>query len=150
MQLAGKCGNEFPIGRSWPTRPSLENSRWSLVDANEYTPPMAALVLIADDEDGVRFGLVALCQQAGYRTIEAASGREVLEQVATHQPDLVLLDLNMPHGSGLDILPQLVEPADAPSVVILTGFADVGTAVQAMRLGADNLLEKPVSSEDLR
>ncbi|MFT7671577.1 MAG: two-component system response regulator AtoC [Planctomycetota bacterium] len=111
---------------------------------------MAALVLIADDEDGVRFGLVALCQQAGYRTIEAASGREVLEQVATHQPDLVLLDLNMPHGSGLDILPQLVEPADAPSVVILTGFADVGTAVQAMRLGADNLLEKPVSSDDLR
>lgn len=111
---------------------------------------MAALVLIADDEAGVRFGLVALCQQAGYRTIEAGSGREVLEQVATHQPDLVLLDLNMPEGSGLDILPQLVEPADAPSVVILTGYADVRTAVQAMRLGADNLIEKPVSSEDLR
>ena len=111
---------------------------------------MSALVLIADDEPGVRMGLSALCQECGFRAIEASSGREALEQVATHQPDLVLLDLSMPEGSGMDILPQIVGQEDAPAVVILTGYADVRTAVQAMRLGAENLLEKPVEAEDLR
>ena len=113
-------------------------------------PLMTALVLIADDEPLVRLGLCALCQEAGFRTIEAGSGRETLEQVATHQPDLVLLDLSMPEGGGMDILPQLVGQEDAPAVVILTGYADVRTAVHAMRLGAENLLEKPVDAEDLR
>ncbi|HPF13672.1 MAG TPA: hypothetical protein PLJ12_05355 [Planctomycetota bacterium] len=45
---------------------------------------MAALVLIADDDPGVRMALVALCREAGYRTLEASSGRETLEQVAAH------------------------------------------------------------------
>ncbi|MEZ5973455.1 MAG: sigma-54 dependent transcriptional regulator [Planctomycetota bacterium] len=110
---------------------------------------MAALVLIADDDPGVRFALLALCRQAGYRTLEAASGRETLEAVATHQVDLVLLDLDMPEGGGMDILPTLVALDEAPAVVILTGFADVRTAVQAMRLGADNLIEKPVEGPEL-
>ncbi len=110
---------------------------------------MAALVLIADDDAGVRMGLAALCQEAGYRTIEASSGRSALEQVATHNPDLVLLDLDMPEGSGLEVLPELVAQEEPPAVIILTGYADVRTAVQAMRLGADNLLEKPVDTADL-
>ena len=111
---------------------------------------MSALVLIADDDPGVRMGLESLCQAAGYRTAMATSGVETLEQVATHRPDLVLLDLDMPQGSGLEILPQLVSQSEPPAVVILTGYADVRTAVQAMRLGAQNLLEKPVDTSDLK
>jgi len=63
---------------------------------------------------------------------------------------LVLLDLDMPDGSGMEVLSQWTGQEDTPAVVILTGYADVRTAVQAMRLGADNLLEKPVDSPDLR
>ena len=111
---------------------------------------MAALVLIADDDPLVRMGLESLCQAAGYRTALATTGRETLEQVATHSPDLVLLDLDMPGGSGLEILPHLVSQSEPPAVVILTGYADVRTAVQAMRLGAQNLLEKPVDTGDLK
>tara|TARA_R110002126_G_scaffold177860_1_gene326842 strand:+ start:1053 stop:2408 length:1356 start_codon:yes stop_codon:yes gene_type:complete len=111
---------------------------------------MPALILIADDDSGVRLGLVGLCRAAGWRTLEAGSGRETLEQAALERPDVVLLDLDMPEGNGLEVLPTLMSADDPPGVVILTGHADVRTAVQAMRLGADNLLEKPFGGEELQ
>ena len=111
---------------------------------------MPAHLLIADDEDGIRTGLAVICRAAGHRTLEAASGRETLERARSETPDLVLLDLDMPEGSGLEILPELVALDHSPSVVILTGHADVRTAVRAMQLGAVNLLEKPVEPEVLQ
>jgi len=109
-----------------------------------------AHILIADDEPGIRTGLVAICMAGGHRTSEAGTGAETLRLAAEERPDLVLLDLRMPEGDGLEILPKLAAMEDAPAVVILSGFADVRTAVQAMRLGAATVLEKPVDPPGLR
>ena len=111
---------------------------------------MPAHLLIADDEPGVRAGLVAICRDAGHRISEAGTGRETLTLAASEHPDLVLLDLHMPEGTGLDVLPELVALDQPPAVVVLTGYADVRTAVRAMQMGAANLLEKPVEPETLR
>ncbi|MFT7676847.1 MAG: DNA-binding NtrC family response regulator [Planctomycetota bacterium] len=108
---------------------------------------MPARILLADDDPGIRLGLQALLQRAGHEVLEAASGRETLLMAREQQPDLVLLDLVMPDGDGLEILPDLMELKPVPAVVVLTGFADVRTAVQAMRLGAENLLEKPIEPD---
>ncbi|MDG1050412.1 MAG: response regulator, partial [Planctomycetota bacterium] len=99
-----------------------------------------AHILIADDEPGIRTGLVAICMAGGHRTSEAGTGAETLRVAAAERPDLVLLDLRMPEGDGLEVLPKLAAMDDAPAVVILSGFADVRTAVQAMRLGAATVL----------
>ncbi|MEM1449207.1 MAG: sigma-54 dependent transcriptional regulator [Planctomycetota bacterium] len=107
-------------------------------------------VLIADDDAGIRAGLIAICMAGGLRTSEAATGNEALRRATAERPDLVLLDLRMPDGDGLEVLPKLVALEDAPAVVVLSGYADVRTAVQAMRLGAATVLEKPVDPPGLR
>lgn len=108
---------------------------------------MPARILLADDDPGIRLGLQALLQRAGHEVLEAASGHEALILAREQRPDLVLLDLVMPDGDGLETLPELMELNPKPAVVVLTGFADVRTAVQAMRLGAENLLEKPIEPD---
>lgn len=110
---------------------------------------MCAQILLADDDPGIRVGLRALLERAGYAVDEAGSGQEALAMARLETPSLVLLDLVMPGGGGLETLPQLLELDPAPAVVLLSGFADVRTAVRAMRLGADNLLEKPVDPAEL-
>ena len=108
---------------------------------------MPARILLADDDPGIRLGLQAMLQRAGHEVLEAGSGRETLALAQEHHPDLILLDLVMPDGDGLETLPELMELTPTPAVVVLTGFADVRTAVQAMRLGAENLLEKPIEPD---
>ena len=87
---------------------------------------------------------MVLCEALGHRTFEAKSGRETLEVAKRTSPDVVFLDIEMPEGSGLEILPELVEMEPRPQVVMVTGLGDVQTAVSAMRAGAVDFLEKPV------
>ena len=140
-------------GAAGRTSWSLPRDRQRSLDANHIhpaRPTVSALLLIADDDEGIRAGLVGLCRAAGYRTLEAGTGRETLAQAQAAGPDLVLLDLDMPEGTGLEVLPDLTASDDAPAVIVLTGVADVRTAVQAMRAGADNLLQKPIDPDELR
>lgn len=109
-----------------------------------------AHILIADDDAGIRAGLVAMCMAGGHRTSEAGSGNEAVRMVKDERPDLVLLDIRMPDGDGLTVLPEIASGPDAPLVIILSGYADVRTAVQAMKLGATTVLEKPVDPPSLR
>jgi len=111
---------------------------------------MSLRILVADDDARVRNGLVAVVQALGHRTLEAATGREAIAVSERERPDMVLLDLQMPDGTGLEVLPDLVRDADAPSVVMVTGVAEVSTAVAAMRAGAADFLEKPVRLEVLQ
>jgi DNA-binding NtrC family response regulator len=109
-----------------------------------------ARILVADDEPAVRAGLVAMCMAAGHRCVEAGTGAQAIARAREEAPDIVLLDLRMPDGGGLEILPTLVALPNVPSIVILTGFVDVRTAVRAMQAGASNVLEKPVDPPTLR
>ena len=105
---------------------------------------MAHRILIADDDAKVREALVVLCEALGHRAYEAGSGRQTLEVARRATPDVVLLDIEMPEGSGLDVLPELVRLSPRPQIVMITGVGDVQTAVEAMRDGAADFLEKPV------
>jgi DNA-binding NtrC family response regulator len=109
-----------------------------------------ARILVADDEPAVRAGLVAMCMAAGHRCLEAGTGAQALARAREEAPDVVLLDLRMPDGGGLEILPALQALPHGPSIVVLTGYVDVRTAVRAMQEGAANVLEKPVDPPTLR
>ncbi len=110
---------------------------------------MPARILVADDEAVVRAGVAALCRALGYETIEASSGAQTLARSRAERPDIVLLDLSMPEGGGLEILPKLVTLDVPPAVVVLTGATGVATAVESMRAGASDYLQKPVRLETL-
>ncbi|MBK7878554.1 MAG: sigma-54-dependent Fis family transcriptional regulator [Planctomycetes bacterium] len=110
---------------------------------------MAVRILVVDDEPLVRSTISALCRALGHETIEADSATSAQACIAAHEIDLVLLDLGLPGKSGMQALPELAQGEDAPSVIILTGLGDVPTAVEAMRRGATDFLQKPVRLEVL-
>ena len=99
-------------------------------------------VAIVDDDDAVRHSTALLIERAGHRVQAFASGDDFLERQPGHL-DCVLLDMQMPGRSGLDVLKVLDRSDDAPSAVVLTGHGDIALAVEAMRLGATDFLEKP-------
>ena len=106
-------------------------------------------LLVVDDEAPLRRVLVELLRASGHDVEEAASGRLALEALRTKPRDLVLLDLHMEDGSGLETLPEIRRLPEAPAVIVLTGRADVHTAVEAMKAGAADFLQKPADATQL-
>ena len=114
--------------------------------SEEVAPVVArATILLVEDEDTLRRVMRDLLEQEGYRICEARDGAEALEQVDRHNPDLVLLDLNLPNVDGYSVLAQLrSRPAtmDLP-VVVLSARGDEDNEVRVLRLGATDFLTKP-------
>jgi DNA-binding NtrC family response regulator len=108
-----------------------------------------ARVLVVDDEAGVRESLRMLLKQE-CEVVTASGVDEALVAVEATPPDLILLDLVMPGGSGLDLLAALAEHETRPPVVVLTATRTVATAVEAMKLGAADYVTKPFEVEALR
>jgi FixJ family two-component response regulator len=104
-------------------------------------------LLIVDDDDAVLRGLSSYFEQLGYTVIKAATGRAGITAHQTHEPDVTILDLRLPDIDGLQVLEVLRQKK--AMVVLLTGYGDIPTAVQAMRLGAENFLTKPVEMDHL-
>ncbi len=104
-------------------------------------------ILIIDDEGNVRRMLRALLENEGYRVREAPSAEEGLEAVRLETPEVILLDLMLPSMSGLEVLPRLGEEAPGTPVIMMSGRATLGDAVQATRLGAFHFIEKPLTPE---
>lgn len=104
-------------------------------------------LLIVDDDEAVLKGLSSYFEQLGYETIKAATGRAGIAAHGTHNPDVTILDLRLPDIDGLQVLEVLRQKR--AMVVLLTGYGDIPTAVQAMRLGAENFLTKPVEMDHL-
>jgi DNA-binding response OmpR family regulator len=109
-------------------------------------------ILVVDDERNVRTTVRYCLEADGYIVREAADGRDALAQVVEWSPDLILLDLAMPVLDGMMTLKELHDQLgnDMPRVVIATAHGSVKVAIEAMRLGADDFLEKPLLPEDLR
>lgn len=110
-----------------------------------------ATVLIADDHGLIRNGLKQLL--AGERSIEqlgeAASGREALEKLQTERWDLLILDINMPDRSGIDILRHVRAAHPETRVLILSGFPERQYAVNVLRAGASGYVNKEMAPEEL-
>ena len=103
-------------------------------------------ILVVEDEEGVRTFLAEALERDGHEITEARDAAEGLARVADGGFDLVLTDLRMPKGDGMDIVRAVRTGSPDVEVIVLTAFGAVKTAVEAMRLGAFDYLEKPVSS----
>ncbi len=104
-------------------------------------------ILIIDDEGNLRRMLRALLEGEGYTIREAATAEEGLEEVEREPPEAILLDLMLPGMSGLEALPRIGDLAPGVPVVMMSGKATLGDAVQATRLGAFHFIEKPLTPE---
>jgi FixJ family two-component response regulator len=109
----------------------------------------AALIHVVDDDESLRTALLELLAAAGYEARGYASTGEFLLHPPPDRHGCVLLDVRMPGPSGLDLQGALQRQDASLPVIFLTGHADVGTSVRAMKAGAVDFLEKPVAREDL-
>jgi two-component system response regulator AtoC len=99
--------------------------------------------LAVDDDPNFLSALAELIEGQGFTTNTACTLRDARTQVSHRTPDVALIDLYLPDGSGIDLLKDL-EPGASTEVVLMTGHADVESAVQALRLGASDYLTKPL------
>ena len=106
-------------------------------------------VLVADDERNLRELLVRELGRRGHAVTGVSDGRAALDQLADEVPDVLLLDMKMPRVEGIEVLRTLQEYPEAPQVIVMTGFGEVSTAVEAMKLGAYDYLTKPARIEVL-
>jgi DNA-binding NtrC family response regulator len=107
------------------------------------TKAEAPRALIVDDDPGFLAGLSELVKREGFAVTGASSLKQARHEIAAGPPDILLVDLNLPDGSGLSLLEDF-EPVSAPEVVLITGHASVDTAVDALRRGVTDYLTKPV------
>ncbi len=104
-------------------------------------------VLVVDDEESIRESLRMILEYEGYRVDEAAGGGQALARIGDRPPDAVLLDIKMPEMDGLTVLSKLRERGYDMPVLVISGHADVSTAVEATRKGAFDFFEKPLQRE---
>ena len=108
-------------------------------------------ILIVDDSlEIVRVLREYMLSPLGYHVLSAADGKEGLAQALAHAPDLILLDMNMPHMSGMEMLVALRQTECEAPVIFMTLHGSESVAVEAFRLGVCNYLIKPFTSEEVQ
>jgi DNA-binding response OmpR family regulator len=108
------------------------------------------VLVIEDDYETRTFLADALLRPAGYRVIEAGDGQEGLKSILVDQPNVILLDLNLPALNGLELLRQLQKQESTIPVIVLTAHGSEQEILQAFRLGAREFLQKPFGLEEVR
>jgi two-component system response regulator AtoC len=106
-------------------------------------------ILIIDDEKNIREIFSLLLEEQGYAVQEAKNGTDGLKKIQAFFPDVVLLDMNLPDLSGIEVLAKIKESLPACEVIIITAFGTIKTAVEATKLGAYDYLEKPIDNDEL-
>lgn len=109
-----------------------------------------AHVLIVDDEPFICENLQRILEEENYRTQFAFDGQSALRLIEKESPDLVLLDLRLPDMNGLDVLKAIKEMDPDIFVIIITGYASVESAVQALKLGAYDYIKKPFKADVIK
>jgi signal transduction histidine kinase len=109
-----------------------------------------ALILIIDDEEAMRMSCSQVLIKDGHRVETAENGRIGLEKINNLRPDLVLVDLKMPGIGGFEVLEKITEIDPAIIAVVITGYANLESAIQAFKSGAYDFLPKPFTPDELR
>ena len=108
---------------------------------------MKPRILVIDDEAAIRDSLKMTLEYDGYEVMTAATGEEGVKLVEREAPDLVFLDIKMPGMDGIEVLQKLRHLTETVPIVVISGHADINTAVEATKLGAFDFIEKPLASE---
>jgi CheY-like chemotaxis protein len=152
--------------RSVPAAPVAESKAavaddvspaFELIDETELPPSKVELtrqgsvILLVDDEDQLRRVMRDLLERQGYQVLEARDGAEALSEIDRHNPDLVILDLNLPGIDGYGVLGHLRsrETTRNLPIIVLTAKGDEDNEVRVLQLGADDFLTKPFRARAL-
>jgi two-component system, OmpR family, KDP operon response regulator KdpE len=109
----------------------------------------ATRVLVIDDEPPIRRLLRTSLVSQGFQVVEAANGREALEQIEQSAPDLVILDLGLPDIQGHELIRRLREQGSSVPILVLSSRIDETGKVEALDLGADDYITKPFGTDEL-
>ena len=101
-------------------------------------------ILVIDDEGAIRATLKSALDKRGHETVTASTARQGME-FASAGFDVIFLDIMLPDKSGMEILPDLLAKYPQTAIVLISGHADIDTAVKAIRMGAYDFIEKPLS-----
>ena len=102
-------------------------------------------VLVVDDEKNIRISLGSILQDEGYDVVTAETGEEGLRVLENNQIDLVLLDVKLPGMDGVEVLGKILEKDEDKDVIMISGHSDISVAVKAIKMGAYDFMEKPLS-----
>lgn len=107
-------------------------------------------VLIVDDQNGIRILLVEVFSSEGYETFQASNGKQALDIVKNHAPDIVLLDMKIPGMDGLEILKHIKNIDSEIKVIMMTAYGELDMIKEATELGALMHFTKPFDIDELR
>ena len=106
-------------------------------------------VLVVDDEEALRYLLSTELAAEGYEVETAGDGDEAIEAIRQKDYDIVLLDIKMPRVDGFEVLKFIKQNKPEIKVIMLTAYADVKNAIEALKLGASDFVSKPYDLEDI-
>lgn len=110
---------------------------------------MAELIMVVDDEAGVRELLADALKLAGFSSITASDGMNALTQLRSHKPDLLIVDINMPLMDGFDLIERIRSTGDNTPALMLSARGDKADITRGLTLGADDYVTKPFGLEEL-
>jgi DNA-binding NtrC family response regulator len=123
---------------------------WNLLSCAVAMPDDRKIrVLIVDDEEDFRDIFALLIERMGYQAVTAADGREALTLLETNPCDLALIDFQMPHMNGLELLREVRRTNPKIEVIFITGFGTVPSVVEAMKLGVFDYVTKPLNLDEI-
>ena len=111
--------------------------------------PRLPCVLITDDEENTRWILCKLMEKEGFKTFQAADGRNALKILRQESVDAVLLDLKLPGEDGMEVLKEAKKFCNDTPIIMITGFGSIDSAVEAVKSGAHDYVIKPFQNEQL-
>ena len=113
------------------------------------TPENVPCLLVVDDDPAFNKVLVRALAQRGFDTYGATDSEGALELARDHEPEFIVLDLNIGGESGLKLIRPLLEATPGARILVLTGYASIATAVDAVKLGAVQYLAKPADVDSI-
>jgi CheY-like chemotaxis protein len=131
-------------------RPGISEEALALARKRKKIPMREKPILIVDDEKNIRLTLSRSLEVLGVETDSAEDGREALVKLREKEFGLILLDLRMPGVDGMEVLRRVRESRPDIRIIILTAYGTIELAVEAMKLGAVDFIQKPIVPEQLR